>query len=246
MPKTAFLIVLFFIGSMALFAQQIVPAIPMDTVVKSVPSFTETDVQPYAKDKAYNYIEIESDTSLYQKVKAWIVNRFNSFMEWLFGVEKATGYLSIFFKTLPYVLLVGLVLLLIKFFLKLTTNKLKNSSHNAAKVYLSEEEQLMQTENLEKLIATAVLQKNYRLAVRYHYVAMLKALREGELIVWRQQKTNAEYTTEIANTPFLEDFKQLTKLYEYSWYGDFSVSETQFKTAEIDFNAIKNQVVTHA
>ncbi len=68
----------------------------------------------------------------------------------------------------------------------------------------------------------------YRLAIRYQYVYLLRLLAEKQMIVLLPQKTNAQYLSEVKQRPFSEALAKLTLQYEYVWYGGFTLTREQF------------------
>jgi len=83
--------------------------------------------------------------------------------------------------------------------------------------------------NFEKEISTAVVQKNFREAIRLMYLQSLKKLSDRELIHWSPSKTNIDYSRELAATAYTDHFQQLTRFYEYAWYGEFMPAEDDYK-----------------
>ena len=85
---------------------------------------TDEELQTYRDDPSFNYeIEIVERT-WWDDFKSWIGNQLLRFFEWLFGGENAIGYLAIFLKILPYILLGILIFIGIKFFLNVNANAL--------------------------------------------------------------------------------------------------------------------------
>jgi hypothetical protein len=79
------------------------------------------------------------------------------------------------------------------------------------------------------LIEDALSKKDYRKAVRLHFLKLLKQLTDNNLIKWQIDKTNNDYSMELANSKYNSKFNELSLMYEYIWYGDFSLDETNFK-----------------
>jgi hypothetical protein len=88
-------------------------------------------------------------------------------------------------------------------------------------------EQDLENVNFDQSIADAVARKQYRLAVRYSYLKILKMLSDRGLIVIRQDKTNRQYVRELKE-PLRTHFKALTRLFDYAWYGNRTLSETDY------------------
>ena len=89
--------------------------------------------------------------------------------------------------------------------------------------------------NFETSVATAIEKRNYRLAVRLLYLQTLKRLADAELIQYKIDKTNQQYVYELANSPQQADFAQLTRQFEFVWYGDFPVDAERFDAVQAQF-----------
>ena len=108
--------------------------------------------------------------------------------------------------------------------------------------FLSEEEELVKSENLSALMQEAIENGQFRLAVRYYYLLSLRKLDELGLIQYEYQKTNRDYLDEITNKDIKNSFADNTKLYEFIWYGSFKVSESDFRLAEKGFIRMENSL----
>lgn len=92
-------------------------------------------------------------------------------------------------------------------------------------------------EDWDATIQDAVRQGNYRLAVRHTYRYLLLLLSENEHIKYQQAKTNYQYGYELMGTPYHQPFMQMTRRYDYAWYGGFEIQQAQF---EEYFNLFKD------
>jgi hypothetical protein len=74
---------------------------------------------------------------------------------------------------------------------------------------------------------------NLRLAVRLGYLALLKQLSDANLITWQPDKTNQTYLREVASQrPALRSpFAELTRQFEYVWYGELPLTPAQYAEA---------------
>lgn len=91
-------------------------------------------------------------------------------------------------------------------------------------------------------IARALLQQNYRLAVRLLYLGILKHLNDVRLIEWEIDKTNAEYVGELKNAEQKKVFGGLTRQFEYVWYGDFPLDQQTFREISSRFKDFKEML----
>ena len=87
--------------------------------------------------------------------------------------------------------------------------------------------------NIDDIISEAIKNKNFKRAVRYLYLELLKELDKRELILWKINKTNRDYANELAKRNLKKEFKELSLYYEYVWYGDFEISEIGFENIKI-------------
>lgn len=90
--------------------------------------------------------------------------------------------------------------------------------------------------DLKKLIKESEKNNNYRLAIRYYYLWLIKSLTAAEIIEFDVEKTNSDYQNEIASKELREKFTYTSYLYNYIWYGEFDVDHDQFEKAKKAFN----------
>lgn len=95
--------------------------------------------------------------------------------------------------------------------------------------------------NYQKEIDKAVANGDYRLAVRLHYLQLLKLLSAKNLIRYEQDKTNMDYLMQLHNTAYYHDFFRVTLHYEYSWYGKFAVTAETYQLILQDIKKLDNR-----
>lgn len=96
--------------------------------------------------------------------------------------------------------------------------------------------------DIHTLIKNAENDENYRLAVRYYYLLILKTLSLKNLIKFEDDKTNTEYLEEVSAKPFSDKFAYAQYLYNYIWYGKFPVNIAQYTKAKSNFTTLLNLV----
>jgi hypothetical protein len=102
-------------------------------------------------------------------------------------------------------------------------------------------EEDIHSQDLDKNLSNAIAKQNYRAAIRFYYLKLLKQLDLNELIQWEISKTNLDYQKELLNKNILDEFTILSGIYEYTWYGNFEVNQTHFNLWQSDFQlAIKH------
>lgn len=93
-------------------------------------------------------------------------------------------------------------------------------------------EQNLKDIDFEKLVKDTIKSGDYRLAIRYYYLWILKKMSEKSIIDWNPEKTNSDYLYEIKSDALKKDFAYVSYLYNYIWYGEFEVDETVFDNAK--------------
>lgn len=205
-------------------------------------SITKEAIEKYVNDDAFNYNIKVNKNSYYTKLKRWFLNLVNKISVWLFGTGVAVGFLATVLSTLPYILLAVLLFLLIRFFLKVNSRNLIYGEQNKPVIAFTDEEQIIKNEDINALIAEALKQNNYRLAIRYYYLLSLKKLTEANIIDWQPQKTNEDYKKEITQNKTQTQFNKITTIYDYVWYGEFDVDALKFEKLKGDFINLNKQL----
>lgn len=94
----------------------------------------------------------------------------------------------------------------------------------------------------EALLQKAVAVNDLKQAIRYSYRWLLQMLQDGQLIRYRDDKTNFDYYRELEQTAFKQPFKQLTRQYEYVIYGNYTPTAATYSQYIEVFNQVKKQL----
>lgn len=93
----------------------------------------------------------------------------------------------------------------------------------------------VQLSELEIKIVEAESENDYRIAVRYYFIWVLKELSDSNSITWKKKKTNHHYLSETLGKPFYLGFHKIVNLFEYIWYGKYILSEKEYAVVKKDF-----------
>ena len=200
--------------------------------------FDDTAITKLKQDEAFDYVEFVPPDNIWTRFKTWINEVWSSFINWILQGGEATGILGFLVKALPYLLIAGVIAFLIWLFLRIDLGGSPLKTADLNKVILSDEQDIIETQDIESLITQALRENNYRLAVRFYYLLVLQKLSQKDIIDWQVQKTNADYVYEIKSDGLRNDFTKLTRIYDFIWYGNFEVNETDFLKAEKEFKQI--------
>ena len=134
------------------------------------------------------------------------------------------------------------VILFVLFLVMVVNNFFIFSKHGRKrKEELSHGEELSQ-EELDHKLSEAIAAGQYRLAIRYFYLVTLQALSEKNFIVMHAKSTNRDYILQMQERNEGSDFKHLTNIYEYVWYGEYQPSAQQFSVIESNFKRFISQI----
>ena len=202
----------------------------------------ESKIDEFKNDDEFNYQEIEAVDTVWNKFLRWLGEMWDSFWRWLLGDYEPGGFIAFIIQLLPYLIVAGIVFFVIWLFYKLNPGARFLKSKEKPEVFFTEEEEIIRSRNIQELIQKALEEKNYRLAIRYYYLLVLKKLTKAEIITYEFDKTNSEYVSEISSETISGQFSKVTILYDYIWYGSFDVTETDFGIAQKTFKRLVQQI----
>ena len=93
--------------------------------------------------------------------------------------------------------------------------------------------------NFPESIAKFEHEGDYRSAVRYQFLFALKKLSDKKLINWNPEKTNKDYVVELKVHDLKKGFSELSYIFEYVWYGEFSIDEQSYQKFKNQYQAFK-------
>ena len=163
-------------------------------------------------------------------------------MQWLFGDYEASSVLLFIIRLLPYLVILMVILLAVWVFNRMNPGGLLLSEPEKGQVFLSEDEEIIKTSDISDLIKKAVAEENYRLAVRYYFLLILQQLTKQEIISYEFAKTDEDYLGEIKQKPLQQQFRQLTRIYDFIWYGNFETSKEQFLRSKREFEKMQELI----
>jgi hypothetical protein len=74
------------------------------------------------------------------------------------------------------------------------------------------------------------------------YLQSLKILTDNGKINWQVNKTNLMYWQELGGTPYQQQFFDLTRQFEYNWYGNWPPTEPEFARLRQTFGDFNKQL----
>lgn len=235
MSKKAFQILCFFF-IVSSFAQQ--------SSVRVVDTVQYHTFKPNFKEKYtsndFNYTEKLPETTAWQRM----IDKIGRFLDSIFQFApkgKVTAF-EVIVKIFAILIVLLVIYLIIKAILKKEGTWIFGKSN---RTITSEEvsEKNIHILDFEKLIQKFKTENNYRASTRLYYLWLLKKLSDSKQIEWEIEKTNSDYYYEIKPNDLKQNFKQLSYIYDYVWYGDFEIEQAKFATIEQQFLETLNKCV---
>jgi hypothetical protein len=220
MKQLVLLLILFVAHSYNMDAQ-IVTSPVTKPAVRTVP---DSVVERMKNDKDFAYA---NDMSYWKEAPP----RKRNWLDRLLSAIAASAAL----KLILYSLLVGAILyavyqvMVVNNFFIFSGRRRRNKSEQ-------ESDDLLDNINLDQKINEAATSKNYRQAVRFMYLKTLKMLSDNNVIALHAKSTNQDYIRQMYKHDNLAQFRNLTRIYEYVWYGEFHPSDAQFEIISTNFN----------
>jgi len=199
------------------------------------------DLKDKYQGNDYIYEYTEESSGWWSRFKQWLIDFFKN----LFDIEtnQKAGEITSNIITFGGIVI---FLLVIYFIFKAVMNDEgtwifgKSSDKNIIPV--TDIEQNLNLTDFDALTKNAEKNNDFRLAVRYYYLWLLKKMANAELIEYDVEKTNSDYQNEITPQTIKEDFSYTSYLYNYIWYGEFDVNQEQYAKAKNAFVEFLNTI----
>ncbi|TBV26055.1 DUF4129 domain-containing protein [Meridianimaribacter sp. CL38] len=189
----------------------------------------------------YIYERTVEQSGWWTRFKQWLSDLFQKLFN-LSGDGQASSFTEVALK----IFYVVVFLLVVYFIFRAIINKEgtwvfgKSSEKNIVPV--TDIENNIHVADFKSLIEIAESEKNYRLAVRYYYLWLLRSLTNAQLIDYDVEKTDSDYLYELQSKDNRDQFSYTSYLYNYIWYGEFDVNTQQFDKAKHAFTTFINNV----
>lgn len=145
-------------------------------------------------------------------------------------------------RFIVYFILVILIIVVIVRVLAKSQNNAKIEEKPISIENITEIEERIHELSLDDLLAQAVNNGNFRLALRINFLIIIKLMTQGKTIKWKKDKTNWEYHREIKNRALADQFKEVIINFEGFWYGEHPLSETNYQYADRLYSGLRDHL----
>lgn len=189
------------------------------------------------KDKEFDYSLNKPQKSFFERLKDRVI----VFIESILG-EINPHYNFDFLITIIKVVGILIGVFLLYFILMFFFDKKRRSifGKKNAKLDIEAEElhENIHEINFPEMILNFESKKDFRSAVRYQFLFLLKKLNTKNLIVWNPEKTNRDYELEIKKE-LQAQYSRWSFIFEYVWYGEFEINQDQYQKFKNEFETAK-------
>lgn len=188
------------------------------------------DFKTKYQGEEYDYSLTKPKKSFGERIQEWV----NS----IFGDVKPLSTNSEIIRTILRLLGILLSAFLLYFILRFFFDKDRRSifGKRNKKLNIPREElhENIHEINFPEMILHFESKKDYRSAVRYQFLYLLKKMNAKNLITWNPEKTNRDYETEI-KTELQPKYQRWSYIFEYVWYGEFAIDEREYNAFKKEF-----------
>lgn len=224
---------------------------PYDTLKVSESSYKfDSSWVAIAKPDSAELASLNSDSDL-QYGRTLYSDPSNSFwgivLRWLYSKLGSWSYSesgSLFYNILYYGLIILLCSAFVYYLSKSNFHSIIKGVSKQIEIRHEEFSEDIHEVDIQQLINKYVAEKDFRRAVRYLYLQVLKSLTDARFIDWLPSKTNATYSSELSSNrkELTNDFLLLTRIFNYAWYGNYPLSENDFSDVKSTFSLFQHRI----
>jgi hypothetical protein len=149
-------------------------------------------------------------------------------------------------SVLPWIfkIVIGIAAVVLIYFIlaRTTLHKLVYSDRNVPMPEAIEIDPMDENYDFNKAILNELKLHNFRNAIRLLHLKTLKDLEAKGILRLSKDKTNRDYTIEIADATLRAEFVALTSVYNQVWYGKFALSNNEFDKMHSGFRDFSNKL----
>jgi hypothetical protein len=96
--------------------------------------------------------------------------------------------------------------------------------------------------NFDEEIIKYQSEGNYRFAIRYLFLRLIRSASERNIIQIRDSMTNTEIGRAFGQHPLASQFRYLAMAYEYIYFGEFNLNKEKFDSLKKKFDLFQEKI----
>ncbi|MGG5208822.1 DUF4129 domain-containing protein [Chryseobacterium sp. MIQD13] len=202
------------------------------------PKAFKENLQSRYKGNEFDYSVSKPRESFFQK----LMRRIDQILQSIFGERVFTNSAKIttILIRLFAIILVGFLLyFIIKYLMGKDGNLFFGKKNRKVDINAEELHENIHEINFPESIIKFEREGDYRSAVRYQFLFILKKLSDKKQINWNPEKTNKDYLKELKAEHLKKEFSELSYIFDYVWYGEFAIDEQTYLKFKNQYQAFK-------
>ena len=185
------------------------------------------------KGNDFNYTTTKPQESLWERM----MRKLRKIIESVFGEMdplKASSIAQTVIRLIAIVVIGFILYFIIRYIIGKNGNLFFGKKNKKLNIETGDLHENIHEINFPESILQFEKQGDFRSAIRYHFLFVLKKLSDQKIIDWNPEKTNRDYYYELKTETEKEKYLQLAHIFDHVWYGEFDINET-------DYHYFKNQ-----
>ncbi|MCT2408038.1 DUF4129 domain-containing protein [Chryseobacterium antibioticum] len=202
------------------------------------PKKFKENLQSRYKGNEFDYSVSKPRESFFQK----LMRRIDKILQSVFGETVFTNSAKIttILIRLFAIILVGFLLyFIIKYLMGKDGNLFFGKKNKKININAEELHENIHEINFPESIAKFEREGDFRSAVRYQFLFILKKLSDKKQINWNPEKTNKDYAAELKDMRLKDEFAGLSYIFDYVWYGEFSIDEQSYQKFKNQYQSFR-------
>ncbi|MBZ0205431.1 MAG: DUF4129 domain-containing protein [Flavobacteriales bacterium] len=206
----------------------------IDTVAVRSVQFDAAAIHQLQADPQYDYDrELHVEMLWWERIKNWL----GRWLRELFG-SKAGSWV---FSNLHWGILIGAVIFLLFFLRKRLFHGVFTPEAEKARQVTEVEENIQQLD-LDHLLAKAEHSGDWRSALRFQYLKVLRRLMDDGSIEFQPRSTDRDYLRQLRDPAERAHFGELSFLFKWAWYGDAPMDEARYRKLAPTFSSFHTPI----
>ncbi len=200
-----------------------------DTVAIDRRYFNEAAIAEYLKDPDLDYDRVlHHDNLWWDRFMRWLNRKLGD----LFGTEAGSAV----FDNMHWILLGVAVVIVLWFLRRHLFGSVFGAGPKRTRQVTEIEENIAELD-LDKLLGDAEKAANWRLALRYQWLKVLRRLVDEGRIKWQPRFTDADYLAQLKDPAWRVTFSEMSFLFKWVWYGDAPMDAQRYERMKPAFES---------
>lgn len=210
--------------------------------VVTLRNYDDKKLAEYRTEKRFQYDKVIKEEKKQQN--DWLTKALLTLGKWLASVGPSAKTADVLGNAFVYGIAILALGLIIWGIFKMRIRTMIAKTAEPLNFDFKEVESDILLTDFEKYLREAVNAGNYKRAVQLLYLESLKSLTLNNIIQWKPNKTNQEYLYEMQNSNLRRPFMDITRLFEYIFYGEFPINQQTYQATEAAFQDFQGKIAT--